>query len=117
MLLMYCEYKQEILNSVTLVSNVCLCFCRSSGPKFNSAIRGKIGLPHSIKLRFLSFLYFFTASLILFFIVRPVYLKLFGNLVVNFFTADDDPEAKVLSEKTRALLGSYFCMFTVFTHP
>uniref|UniRef100_A0A663N1M2 RNA binding motif protein 39 n=1 Tax=Athene cunicularia TaxID=194338 RepID=A0A663N1M2_ATHCN len=30
-------------------------FCCSSGPKFNSAIRGKIGLPHSIKLRFLSF--------------------------------------------------------------
>uniref|UniRef100_A0A8C4UFY5 RNA binding motif protein 39 n=1 Tax=Falco tinnunculus TaxID=100819 RepID=A0A8C4UFY5_FALTI len=40
----------EILISGMLVSNVCLCFCRSSGPKFNSAIRGKIGLPHSIKL-------------------------------------------------------------------
>ncbi|XP_076786199.1 RNA-binding protein 39 isoform X2 [Arvicanthis niloticus] len=30
---------------------VILCFLFSSGPKFNSAIRGKIGLPHSIKLR------------------------------------------------------------------
>lgn len=47
------------LESGTPVSNVCLCFCCSSGPKFNSAIRGKIGLPHSIKLRFLHFLYLF----------------------------------------------------------
>lgn len=63
-LAMWCDYRQGILNSGTLVSNVCLCFCHSSGPKFNSAIRGKIGLPHSIKLRFLSFLYLFIVSLI-----------------------------------------------------
>lgn len=50
----------EILNSSTQVSY--LFFCHSSGPKFNSAIRVKIGLPHSIKLRFLTFL-FFIASL------------------------------------------------------
>uniref|UniRef100_H0X4D5 RNA binding motif protein 39 n=1 Tax=Otolemur garnettii TaxID=30611 RepID=H0X4D5_OTOGA len=32
------------------VTSVIFCFLFSSGPKFNSAIRGKIGLPHSIKL-------------------------------------------------------------------
>lgn len=44
-------------------------------------------------------------------------MKFFGNLVVNLFTADEDPEAKVLSEKTRVLLGSYFLHVYFFYPP
>lgn len=37
---------------IKAVYNTVFFFNPSSGPKFNSAMRGKIGLPHSMKIRF-----------------------------------------------------------------
>lgn len=72
-------------------------FNPSSGPKFNSAMRGKIGLPHSMKIRF-CFLSLMRDLM--------VYIDVYSlHNSVFFFTADVDLGAKVLSEKTRVLSG------------